>query len=256
MKSQRWQIFAVGLGIWALLAFWSISVFWAHIDQFADSNFKKGMYVGATASEFVVLVMLFWHCFNIHIGVRRVCIFLGLFLTFAIVIHSAALRGKSDALHEQAIAGQQLAGNLALLSGEQLRQAKEANDTALKNPNLSRRERNRLQKEGQALAAQITGDAQKNLTQASQEMATKAEEDSMFPPWYLHGWCYAVLFCLAVICVFIPSLMMLNQEDIDRDFDGIPDHQQGGASRRVGFTPPGPKDAPLPSAAKAGAQDQ
>lgn len=199
-------MFLAGLGMWLLLALWSLSAFWQHIDALGTA-YPAATRAGAAAGEFALLVLLFWHCFNKHINVRKWSLILGIGLTAAILVHAGALRGMSEAQTAQQNAEDRLEEKLTKMSKEQMGATKRKADVAKH--------------------------AQKELADTVRAGNETVKNSSVLPRWYLDGWMYSLLFVLSFAFVGAVSLMMLNREDIDENFDGIPDRLQQNVLARI-----------------------
>lgn len=197
LLSQRGQMFLAGFGFWLFLMFWSISAFWQHIDSLKPTYLWPAR-IGACSAEFVILVMVFLHCFNKHIGVRKWSLILGTALAVAVVAHTAGLRGLDEATAKQVEAEQRLEEKLTRMSTEQMK--------------------------GTKRKADVAKSAQKELATTVREGSNTVKDSSIFPRWYLDGWMYGVLFALGAIFLACPIGMMGNRLDIDANFDGVADH--------------------------------
>ena len=69
-------------------------------------------------------------------------------------------------------------------------------------------------------------EAQRLLVNEIASSNDKVKDTSILPRWYLDGWMYSAIFVVSLFFVGIIFLLMMNHEDIDANFDGIPDHQQ------------------------------
>jgi cell division protein FtsB len=199
LLSQRGQMFLAGFGFWLFLMFWSISAFWQHIDS-TKPTYLWAARVGACSAEFVILAMVFLHCFNKHIGVRKWALILGTALVVAVVAHTAGLRGLDEAIAKQTDTEERLAEQLTKMSKEQMGQSQRK--------------------------AKIAETAQKQLADTVRAGNEKVKESSIFPRWYLDGWMYGVLFAMSAVFLAVPIGMMGNRLDIDANFDGVADHLQ------------------------------
>ena len=208
MLSQRGQMFLAGLALWLLLALWSLSAFWQHIDELRVT-YPMASKAGAAASEMAVLILILWKCFNAHINVRKWSLIFSIALSAAILIHAGALRGMGEARSVQNDTEKRLAETLTKMSKEQM--------------------------ESTRRKADVAKEAQRQLADTVRAGADKVKDSSILPRWYLDGWMYSLLFILSLLFVGAAGLLMMNKEDIDENFDGIPDHQQQG--REIGGVP-------------------
>lgn len=227
MLSQRGQLAVASFALWFLLALWCVSAFWQHVDEL-QPTYPAITKLGAIGAEVAVLILVWWHCFNKHINVRKWALILGVALSAVAIIHAGALRGMLEAQTAQFTAEKRLTEQLIEMSKEQLGAVKSV-DTGT--------QKERLAKNRAALAEQskIAANAQKEVADAIKGGAEKVKDSSILPRWYLNGWMYSLLFILSLIFVGIPAMMMMNKEDIDEDYDGIPDHlQQGRGGSHLG----------------------
>jgi hypothetical protein len=219
---RRAQMAFVGLGLWLLLALWSLSAFWHHIDGLNES-YRLAAKCGAMAGEFALLSLVVWHCFDKHIGVRRWSLIFSFLLGSVIIIHAGALRGLAEATAVQIDAEKRLAETLTKMSKEQM--------------------------ESTRRKADVAKGAQKEVADTVRSGADKVKDSSTLPRWYLDGWMYSVIFILSLALVGVIFLLMMNKDDIDVNFDGIPDRLQReifpdeievenrSRARRENFTP-------------------
>jgi hypothetical protein len=212
----------VGLGLWILLAFWSVRAFTRHIAELGDSDSMD--YIGATAGEFALLAFILWHCFSKHINVRRWALIFAFTLGTVILVHAGALRGLKEARAEQSRTENTLTEKLTQMSNDQAKGLADANAT--KAGGVSQRERLALGRMTRQTQADVTKSAQDQLAKVITAGTEKVKESSILPKWYLDGWSYSVIFCLASLFVTVIFFLMMNTEDIDANFDGIPDKDQ------------------------------
>lgn len=218
LLSQRGQMAAAGIVLWFLLALWSIAAFWQHIDELKPT-YPTITKLGAVAGEVALLILVLWHCFNSHINVRKWSLIFGVILSAVILVHAGALRGMAEAQTAQIAAEKRMAETLAGMSKEQMGAA-------------NGRFKSRTQQE-------IATNAQKEVAETIKTGADKVKDTSILPRWYLDGWMYSLLFVLSLLFVSVPIYLMMNKEDIDRNFDGIADHLQQGreVARNTGNFP-------------------
>jgi len=226
--SQRAQMAFVGVGMWLLLAFWSLSAFWSHIDQL-DESYRNGAKAGAMAGEFALLALVLWHCFNKHIGVRRWSLILGFVLAGVILVHAGALRGLRDAERAQIGTEKRLAQTLTEMSKDQVAGVAEANQKVA--AGRSQKERLALANKTNAAQGDIAKAAQDKVASAIVASNERVKAVSILPGWYLDGWCYAVIFILSLAFVGVIFLLMMNREDVDADYDGVPDWLESDEER-------------------------
>src|SRR5262249_38479521 len=108
----------------------------------------------------------------------------------------------------------------------------------LKAQGIRQRERMAQLTKAQNSSAETAKAAQENLTKAVMSVEDKVKDSSILPRWYLDGWMYSVIFVLSLALVGIIFLMMMNQGDIDENFDGIPDREQPELFPQYEWQPP------------------
>jgi hypothetical protein len=197
LLSQRGQMAFWAIGLWVFLASWSLSAFWQHIDTL-NPTYQFAAKCGAAGGEFALLTLIVLHCFNKHIGVRKWALILGCVLAAVIVAHSGALRGLGEAEIKQADTEARMQEALTRMSKDQM-----ANT------------RNRTK---------VAASAQELMAKEIANRAEKVKESSIFPRWYLNGWMYSLIFIVSVLSTGFVFSRMMNTEDVDADFNGIPDH--------------------------------
>lgn len=215
---------------WGLLAVWSASAFWEHIDAL-QPTYPLAAKVGALGSEFALLCFVLLHCFDKHIAVRKWALVFGVILGGMVLMHAGALRGMREATIAQRDTEDRMAAVLSKMSSEQAA-AIQADQTGT--------QRERLAKS--RLAVKEQGDVARNAQREVAVTIAKSNEtvkaNSILPEWYLNGWMYSALFLLSILLSSILFGLMM-QGDIDANFDGIPDRIQ-----RSVYGSNGPKVAP------------
>ncbi len=199
LLSQRGQLAAVGLSLWFLLALWSVAAFWQHIDEI-NPTYPNITKAGAVAGEVALLALVLWHCFNKHINVRKWSLIFSLILSAGILVHAGALRGMAEAQTAQVDAEKRLEESLTKMSKEQMGATKRK--------------------------AEVAKSAQKELADTVRAGNDRVKDSSVLPRWYLDGWMYSVLFIMSLIAVGAVTWMLTNKQDIDENFDGVPDRLQ------------------------------
>lgn len=218
LLSQRGQMALMGGGMWLLLAFWSISAFWEHIEELQPA-YPNAARMGAMGAEFALLCLLLLHCFNHRIGVRKWALIFTVLLGGIVLIHAGALRGMKEATIAQRDTESRMAEQLSKMSAEQAKAIEADQDGT---------QRERLAKQRAALAAkaEVAKAAQKEVAATISKSAETVKANSILPKWYLDGWMYSALFLVSMLFLAITFGFMM-RDDIDADFDGIIDaHQQ------------------------------
>lgn len=223
--SQRVQMAIVGVGLWFLLALWSLSAFWTHISSLGE-QYQFAAKCGSMAGEFALLALILWHCFNPHIGVRRWALILGFLLAVVVLVHSGAVRGATEAKTARLDTESRLAQSLTAMSKDQAATIGETGARSLSAAG-SQKERAAIVGKTAAEQARVAQAAQQTLAAEIVKTDQAVKDTSILPAWYLDGWCYSAIFLFSLLCVGIIFLMMMNDEDIDRNFNGIPDGQEG-----------------------------
>lgn len=219
--SRRAQMAFVGLGLWLLLAAWSLSAFWHHIDALGES-YRFAAKCGATAGEFALLALILWHCFDRHIGVRRWALILGFVLATVILVHAGALRGLNEARAARIETESRLTERLTAMSRDQAA-AVGSSGAGLVANGETRQERAQIASKTASAQSEIARNAQAAVAAEITKTDEAVKAASILPVWYLNGWCYSLLFALSLAFVGVIFILMMNDEDIDQDFNGIPD---------------------------------
>jgi hypothetical protein len=224
---ERVQKLIAGLLIWAFLAAWSISAFWEHIDTLdpADKGMAKA---GAMGAEIILLFFILWKIYNKHLRVRFFALLFSAFLGVAILVHAGALRSIKGAKTEQVDKEKRFAENAGRIAGETTKGAVEGLGNALKNSGMTNRQRN-----NQIAAAQMRGQrtadaARKDLKEITEQSDAKLQNASWLPDWYIekHTYTGVFVFALTLFSILMGIWMTAGDDDVDENFDGVPDNQQ------------------------------
>lgn len=207
IMTKRGKIAAAAIGVWLFLAAWTLSAFWQHIDELGVT-YRIGSYIGAAGAEFIILIMILFHCFDKHIGVRFWAAVFSFLLSAIALAHAGALRGLNEAAVSQVATVKQMAETLDGMGG---------NIKA----DQSGTQKERLAKNKQALEQQrkLAEEAQKRVAEEIKGSVDKIKDSSIMPRWYLDGWMYGVMFIAGLLLLTILFLLMM-RDDIDEDFDG------------------------------------
>lgn len=258
MKGIRVAVFFFTLIGVILMSFWTVPAFWQHIQETGDGN-RWAPYVGAMAPEIVCLMLVFIHSFFPYISVRHAALWLGALLAAITIFHSVAMRGMSESINQQVAAEGRMKESLTASSAELADSMSRPLLAERDRPGTSLARKRQIDRELSRLRTELGANAQNNLAKEISGSTEKIYTNQVVSPGYIKNYGFLVLLGSSMLVSTIIGYLMMTKEkrnDYDADFDGIPDHQQGGASRRAGFAPPSPKDAPLPSAARSGAQSQ
>jgi len=219
--NNRQQIFAVGFIVWALLAAWTISAFWAHISTLQE-EYETGAKIGALGGEFVALAFLWWHCFHVKLGVRRWALIFSCLLAGVLLLHAGAVRGLKAAKIEQASAEQRFAENAARLAQAQTVGAGEAVGRA-RAAGGSPREAIRM---GVQIAQSAGREATQNLRELTAAGTEKVQRSTIFPAGYIRDWMYSAIFLLSVVLLSALFWVMATDDQVDADFNGVADRDE------------------------------
>src|SRR5262245_52327777 len=198
---HRAQMAFVGCGLWLLLMLWSVSAFWAHIEELKEP-YQFAAKCGALAGEFALLALVLWHCFNKHIGVRRWALIFGFMLAGVILVHSGALRGLKDAQVARAKTEDRLTEKLGELSKQQTEASSKASgDIARQMRGSSQRERMWAMNRQIQKGSESNLEAQRLLVNEIASSNDKVKDTSILPRWYLDGWMYSAIFVVSLFFV-------------------------------------------------------
>ncbi len=224
---ERVQKLIAGLLIWAFLAAWSISAFWEHIDTLEPAD-KWMAKFGACGAEIILLFFILWKIYNKHLRVRFFALLFSAALGITILVHAGALRSLKGAKSEQVDKEQRFAENAAKIAEGSTRGAIEGVGSTLQKVGASTRVRN-----GQIAAAQRRGQesakfAQKDLKEMTEQTDAKLKNATWLPAWYIEKHTYTGVFviALALFSILLGIWMTAGNDDVDENYDGIPDNQQ------------------------------
>ena len=228
---DRVKMFLGGLGVWGFLCAWSLSAFLQHVDSLKPT-YKLAAQAGAGGAEFVLLVFVFFHCFDIHIGVRKWSLWLGAILAAVVVLHAGALRELDEATIAQDDTDKRIVEALTRVSKGQ------AEDTAKATEDMtigrSQKERMAMQARSQARETEIRMKAQDEIAKSLAGRHEAIKNTTWLPRWYINGGMYSAMFILSIFFFAIVCYGKLNSEDVDRNYDDIPDNQQNAQDVVVG----------------------
>lgn len=219
--NRRGQMFAVGVIVWILLACWTISAFWGHIDELGES-YQSAARLGALAAEVIGIGFLWWHCFDPSITVRRWALLFSVALASILVFHAGALRGLKDARIKQTEAENRLASTLTKMSKEQTAGLGESSG-ALVASGQTQRERIAIAGKTAAQQSEINRAAQETVAREIVAGNDRVKDTAIVPRWYLDGWMYAVIFMTAMAMLGFLWWKMSDADDLDEDYNGVPD---------------------------------
>ncbi|MGH9838047.1 MAG: hypothetical protein ACREEM_04610 [Blastocatellia bacterium] len=233
--NRRTQMFVIGALVWILLAAWTISAFWGHIDELAE-RYQFAARLGALASEVIGMGFLYWHCYDKSLTIRRCALIFSVILASILVFHAGALRGLRDARIQQAATEDRVAEKLTEMSAAQskaIADASAANAGKLAQQGIRQRERLALANKANAQQGEIARAAQEKVAAEIAAGNDKVKDTAIVPRWYLDGWMYGVIFMAAMLMLGILWWKMSDADEsvIDADYDGIPDWQQVAEER-------------------------
>jgi hypothetical protein len=227
--------FLVLAAIVVLLAMFSISVFWGHIDA---QGLKYGAFskMAVFAVEGTILYLVFRHVFDAFKSVRFYSLFAGLALSLIVLAHNGAMLTHDVAVNQ----------NERLISqlGDEY---KKLNDSALGNLTTSANEEARSMRDrrqwqsgrsaiqgAQNQASRAIESAQRNLKEAALEGDSRAKNSTFLPAWYFQGLAYIVVFASAVFALV--GLGLMNEkamEDFENRVGAYPQHYPAHAPYTV-----------------------
>jgi len=228
---DRVKMFLAGLGIWGFLCAWSLSAFLQHVDSLKPSYIMAAR-AGACGAEFVLLVFVFFHCFDVHIGVRKWSLWLGAVLAGFVILHAGALRGLDEATLAQDDTDRRIEEALTRVSKGQAEDAAKVTEEMI--AGRSQKERMAMMARSQAREAEIRQNAQNEIAKSLAGRHEAIKSTSWLPRWYINGGMYSAMFILSIAFFAIVCYGKLNSEDVDRNFDNIPDNQQNAQDIVVG----------------------
>lgn len=220
MLEQRQQVFWVSFAIWVCMAAWTLSIFFDHIDHL-KSGYPVFQQVGASAGELIVLAFIYWHAFHPRIGVRKMSLLFSFLGGAVLMVHAGAVQGLKSAELKQSDAESRFAAN----AGQIVQSASQgAAQAANKNGGTKR--------QVQSATVQTTKAGQKealdNLKTFTEKGLERVQQSTLLSPDYIRYWMYSGIFIITSLLLFGVLWKMLGSEkdDIDADFDGIPDSKQ------------------------------
>jgi hypothetical protein len=214
IMSKRGKIAAAAISVWFFLAAWSLSAFFQHIDELGVT-YRSGSYIGAAGTEFIILVMILFHCFDKHIGVRFWAVIFSFLLGAIVLAHTGAIRGMAEATSAQIATEKRMANTLAEMGNKQAGSIK-ADQTGTQKERLAKN-RAAVQQQGELAKA-----AQREVAANIAASAETVKDSSIMPRWYVNGWMYGVMFIAGLLLLTVLFLLML-RDDVDADFDGVID---------------------------------
>lgn len=259
MRGIRIAVFFLTLfGVLGMAA-WTVPAFWQHIEETGDGG-RWGPYVGAMAPEIVCLMLVFVHSFFPYISVRQAALWLGALLAGITIFHSVAMRGMSESINQQVAAEARMKESLTASSADLAENISKPLLAERNRPGTTPERKRQIDRELTKLRSELGTNAQNNLAKEISGSTEKIYQNQVVSPGYIKNYGFLVLLGSSLLVTTVIAYLMMTKEqrdDYDGNFDGIPDHQQGGAPRPLGFAgPPSPKDAPSTVAAKSGAQGQ
>lgn len=225
MMSRRQRIFVFGLLAWLGLAAWTGTAFWQHIDTLQlEGSYKWFARGGALTGEVIALCCLWMHCFDTSIMVRKWALVFSFLLASVLGFHSAALWGLKESEVSQRQTEDRLAYKLTEMSKDQA--AGIASTTSRQAFGKRQKERLAMERQARQAQADIAKNAQEQVAKEIISSSEKVKATAIVPRWYLDGWMYWVIFIASFAMLCIIGWVSLTADDIDENYDGIPDREQ------------------------------
>jgi hypothetical protein len=217
--SERGQIATASYAVWGLLAMWSISAFWQHLDQL-NPEYVMMAKIGAVAAEVILFAFTSWHIFSIKMRVRLWSLIFAFVLGAAVLVHSGAIQSMNSAKAEQNEKNAGLVENLSKLNKE---------STVRINPSRRAKQKERLKIAEEE--AQAQADALKNAQGLIVEQSNKSErivkDSTILSHDYLNRHMYTAMFVLSLtLFSILMAIMMFAPGKTDADYDGVADEDQ------------------------------
>lgn len=229
---DRAQKLMAGLLIWFFLALWTLGNFWDHIDKtIPDSAYKNLLRLGCCGAEVVLFFFVIWHVYNKHLRVRKTALICGTILGVFLLAHSGTLR-SIEAAHKENEASQKAMaeGAAKIVGANSSAAAEQATKTqlALRDRGVSQRERMAAARDLRAGANKSAKEVADGFKSVIEDGKKNVEQSSLFPDWYVREYMYIGVFSLALILLLIVLYIWMTSgiEDVDENFDGIPDVKQ------------------------------
>ncbi len=242
LMNRRGQMFAIGLIVWILLACWTVSAFWTHINSL-NEDYQFAARLGALAAEVIGLGFLYWHCYDPSITIRKWALIFSVILASILVFHSGALRGLRDARIQQTETEQRLKDTLTEMSKEQAGSITAGNAQ-------TQRERIALERQAKQAQTEVNKAAQEQVAKEIITGNDKVKDTAIVPRWYLDGWMYGAIFMSAMVMLGILWWKMSDADDVDLNFNNIPDKDEQPEQQPVQATPVSVQAQPMSTAQK------
>jgi hypothetical protein len=231
---DRIQKTIAGFIIWIALLAWSMSAFLEHIDAaMGDSPYKSLARIGAAGAELILLHLIILKIWNKHLSVRTWALVGSFLVGGVILLHSGTLRSVGQAAHEQEKAEKSFtegAGRIVGQNSAATATAAAELQKKMKADGFSQRERMAAANNLRNAAGQGVGKGLEEYKAFIAEGNKKVYESSIFPEWYTRQYLYIGVFILSLLVY--SGVMLLWQyagpDDVDANFDGVPDVQQYG----------------------------
>jgi hypothetical protein len=217
---RRTRMFVFGLIGLLILAAWTLSAFWEHIDRL-QTSYGWAAKLGALFGEIVLIDMLWCYCFDKSLRVRREALIFGFLLTVILAAHAGVLRGMHSIEQRQTETETRLKDTLTEMSKEQMTTIKGASDDEL-NP----RTRRAANAEANRAKAEIARQAQEQVGEEIKRRDQKIISETLAPTWYINGWMYALIFLVASAFAARVNWLHIHvtPQDLDEDYDSVPDY--------------------------------
>jgi len=214
---RAWLFLAELTGI-GVLALWSLSAFFEHLDELKASAMA---YWGAAGTEVIMVILAAFACFCWKVRARQEAHILNAIVALVILVHSGGVRGLLSAKTEQTAAESRLAENLNKLTQQ----------TAGTAQSLARRQSRTIgagnaAKAAQGTVAQANQQAVNSLAEFTAQTQNRVAESSLFPRWYINGGMFSLMFIVGFLALSRVGYLAHFGQDVDRDFDGTVDAEE------------------------------
>jgi hypothetical protein len=225
LKTRR-RMFIFGLIGLFVLAAWTLSAFWEHIDQLGG-NYSLGAKLGAVFGEIIIFDFLWVYCFSRNLKARREALVLGFILTAILAAHAGILRGMHSISIRQTETEDRLQKSSTEMSQKLIGEIKGADDSEL-NPRTRRAANAAANKTKEEIAKKALDEVKDEIKNRDQKIIS----ETLAPAWYINGWMYALIFLFASAFAARVNWLHIHidPKDLDEDYDNVPDYLQNQSS--------------------------